>query len=305
MPRRPFSGTANVIEHIDPNAVLALPQTKNMLFQVQWQYQEGAGRWTDEFERYLDAEIRPICELARRAAEAFGGHSGMSQGRLRLLSGQSRGQHADTSGRSTTRTTMTARSTKLSSRAMGKPPHWCLSDFFRSDYESVTRRTSRCLQRRHHGPQECQRRRAREWFEADRYRDYLHLHGLALETAEAARRGTFTGRMRDGTGASPITPPADLRAICSPPGYRGIALQLRLPGVSQPRGSREDLAAATAGRHRRRIDRGVATRSRAVHLRPDLPPSRGPLFQRTLVHVQAGLRASDEVRERSPDLLLY
>jgi len=64
---------------------------------------------------------------------------------------------------------------------MGKPPYWCLSDFFKpissgvydvAAFSVVTagRRVSEV---------------AREWFAADRYQDYLHLHGLGVESAEA------------------------------------------------------------------------------------------------------------------------
>ena len=64
---------------------------------------------------------------------------------------------------------------------MGKPPYWCLSDFFKpvssGVYDvaafmivTVGRRVSEVAQ---------------EWFQDDRYKDYLHLHGLGVELAEA------------------------------------------------------------------------------------------------------------------------
>jgi 5-methyltetrahydrofolate--homocysteine methyltransferase len=63
----------------------------------------------------------------------------------------------------------------------GKPPYWCLSDFFRrstsGEYDVVAfmivtmgRRASEI---------------ARKWFAEDRYVDYLRLHGLGVEAAEA------------------------------------------------------------------------------------------------------------------------
>ena len=62
-----------------------------------------------------------------------------------------------------------------------KAPYWCISDFFRPvssgemdvvAFSLVTmgRRVSEV---------------AHEWFEANRYQDYLHLHGLGVESAEA------------------------------------------------------------------------------------------------------------------------
>ena len=64
---------------------------------------------------------------------------------------------------------------------MGKPPYWCLSDFFKpiSGGQCDVAALMVCTAGRRVSEV------AREWFEADRYKDYLHLHGLGVELAEA------------------------------------------------------------------------------------------------------------------------
>ena len=64
---------------------------------------------------------------------------------------------------------------------MGKPPYWCISDFFKptsSGEHDVVAFSIVTAGRRVSDV-------AREWFAADRYQDYLHLHGLGVELAEA------------------------------------------------------------------------------------------------------------------------
>ena len=64
---------------------------------------------------------------------------------------------------------------------MGKPPYWCLSDFFRPVAGDVFDVAAFSLVTAGRRVSEV----ARRWFKEDRYRDYLHLHGLGVEMAEA------------------------------------------------------------------------------------------------------------------------
>ena len=172
IPEPPFWGS-RVIENIDPKAALAY-LNDNMIFQVQWGYRKNR-RSPEEFKRYIDAEVRPILRdlLDRCAAEdilklqsIYGFWPAQSDGdTLILFDPDDRDQEL----------------ARFDFPRMGKPPYWCLSDFFKpisGDQFDVAalmvctagRRVSEV---------------AHDWFEADRYKDYLHLHGLGVELAEA------------------------------------------------------------------------------------------------------------------------
>jgi len=172
VPEPPFWGS-RVVEHLEPRAVAAY-LNENMLFQVQWQYRKNR-RSPEDFARYINDEVRPVLRdlLAHCEAEKilqpqaiYGFWPAQSDGdRLMIFDPDNRDR-------------------KLKSfefPRMGKPPYWCLSDFFKSEdsgeYDvaafmivTMGRRVSEV---------------AREWFQADRYQDYLHLHGLGVEMAEA------------------------------------------------------------------------------------------------------------------------
>jgi 5-methyltetrahydrofolate--homocysteine methyltransferase len=172
VPQPPFWGT-RVIEHIEPKAALAY-LNENMIFQVQWQYRKNR-RSPEEFERFINDEVRPIlrdllvqCEQEDilQPQAIYGFWPAQSDGDcLHVYDPDDREKILAT----------------FEFPRMGKPPYWCLSDFFKSvstgtydvaAFSIVTagRRVSDV---------------ARAWFEADRYRDYLHLHGLGVELAEA------------------------------------------------------------------------------------------------------------------------
>jgi len=172
VPEPPFWGS-RVVEHLEPRAVAAY-LNENMLFQVQWQYRKNR-RSPEEFARYINDEVRPILRelLAHCEAEKilqpqaiYGFWPAQSDGdRLTIYDPDNRDRKLKT----------------FEFPRMGKPPYWCLSDFFKSEESgehdvaafmivTMGRRVSDV---------------AREWFAADRYQDYLHLHGLGVEMAEA------------------------------------------------------------------------------------------------------------------------
>jgi 5-methyltetrahydrofolate--homocysteine methyltransferase len=141
------------------------------LFQFQWGYRRK-GKSTREHERFVAEEVRPLYHaLAKRCADerilvpaaAYGFWRCVPEGNtLVLLDPASESKEI-------------ARFTFP--RQKGKK-HLCISDFFRSDgtpdvialqVVTVGQRASDV---------------AREWFAADRYQDYLHLHGLSVELAE-------------------------------------------------------------------------------------------------------------------------
>ncbi|MCH7720730.1 MAG: cobalamin-dependent protein [Planctomycetes bacterium] len=172
IPEPPFWG-ARVVERLDISAVLGF-LNENMLFQVQWQYKK-AGRSRAEYNRYVNDEVRPIYrELVQRCrAEKllqpqtiYGYWPAQSDGDELIVF------DVDDRSRELVRFEFPRRR---------KAPYWCISDFFRPvssgemdvvAFSLVTmgRRVSEV---------------AHEWFQANRYQDYLHLHGLGVESAEA------------------------------------------------------------------------------------------------------------------------
>ncbi len=172
VPQPPFWGR-RVVERIDTRAALAY-LNENMLFQVQWQYRKNR-RSPEDFKRFVNDEVRPILRRLLEQCErenilqlqaVYGFWPVQSDGDSLIV------YDPDNRDRQLT---------VFEFPRMGKPPYWCLSDFFKpvssglfdvAAFSVVTagRRVSEV---------------AREWFAQDRYQDYLHLHGLGVESAEA------------------------------------------------------------------------------------------------------------------------
>jgi 5-methyltetrahydrofolate--homocysteine methyltransferase len=172
VPQPPFWGR-RVVERIDPRAALAY-LNENMIFQVQWGFRKNR-RSPEEFQRYINDEVRPIlrrlldqCERENilKLQAAYGFWPAQADGDSLII------YDPDDRDRQLA---------VFEFPRMGKPPYWCLSDFFKpissgiydvAAFSVVTagRRVSDV---------------AREWFAQDRYQDYLYLHGLGVETAEA------------------------------------------------------------------------------------------------------------------------
>ncbi len=172
VPDPPFWGS-RVVDRIEPRAALAY-LNENMLFQVQWGYRKNR-RKPDEFKKYIDTEIRPILRKLLDQCEqedilvpqaVYGFWPTQSEGDAMIV--------YDPMDRD-------RELARFDFPRMGKPPYWCLSDFAKpissGEFDVIAmmivtagRRVSDV---------------AREWFAADRYVDYLHLHGLGVELAEA------------------------------------------------------------------------------------------------------------------------
>jgi 5-methyltetrahydrofolate--homocysteine methyltransferase len=176
IPRPPFWGS-RVIERIDLQTVMPYINEK-MLFGVQWQYTPG-GRKRDEYEAFIKNEVRPIFhELAKRCAQekilapqaVYGYWPCNSEGDELIV------YEAPSSGEPTRREIM-----RFSFPRQHEAPYWCLADFWKPvdtgqidvvafHLVTVGRAASDV---------------ARQWFEKNLFRDYLHLHGLGVESAEA------------------------------------------------------------------------------------------------------------------------
>jgi 5-methyltetrahydrofolate--homocysteine methyltransferase len=166
----PFWG-ARVIE-AHPNAIVPLVNERS-LYQFQWGFRKQ-GRSLDEFLGWAKQELRPVLRrmLALCAEQdilrpqaAYGYWMAAGQGNDLII--------FDTDG-----------STELARFAMPRQPREdgeCIADFFR-DVDDAQRDVIG-LQVVTVGQKASDV--ARLWFEDNRYQDYLYLHGLSVEMAEA------------------------------------------------------------------------------------------------------------------------
>jgi 5-methyltetrahydrofolate--homocysteine methyltransferase len=171
VPVPPFWG-ARVVAHVPVRALLPF-LNERMLYQFHWGYRKD-GRTLDEYKAWARTELRPILDrlLDRVIADdilrpqaVYGYWPCAADGNDVIL-------FAEDGRQPLARFTFPRQS-----RAGGL----CIADFFRDVSEDVRdvigvqvvtigRRASDV---------------ARDWFAADRYQDYLYLHGLSVEMAEA------------------------------------------------------------------------------------------------------------------------
>ncbi len=168
-PAPPFLGP-RLIEGISLQTVLPFINEVT-LFQFQWGYRRK-GKPAREYEKWIAQEVRPrYHELAKRCAReeilapkaAYGFWRCVPEGNTLVL------LHPEDDAREVARFAFP--------RQRGKK-NLCISDFFRDDGEPDVV----ALQVVTVGQQASET--ARAWFAADRYQDYLHLHGLSVEAAE-------------------------------------------------------------------------------------------------------------------------
>ncbi|GJM24029.1 MAG: methionine synthase [Phycisphaerae bacterium] len=172
IPTPPFWG-AKLVEHIPLKTVLGYMNEK-MLFGVQWQYQRGK-MTREEHDQFVKTEVRGIyrdlvakCEsqniLSPKAVYGF--WPCMAEGDSLLVFDP----------KNTERELC-----RFEFPRQRKAPYWCLSDFFRPTSSGEMDVVAFSVVTVGHEVTDV----ALEWFNNDRYRDYLHLHGLGVETAEA------------------------------------------------------------------------------------------------------------------------
>ncbi|MFH0980737.1 MAG: methionine synthase [Planctomycetota bacterium] len=172
IPKPPF-WSSRVIERVPLSAIIPYLNEK-MLFNIQWQYHRGT-RAREEFDRFIETEVRPIFRELVRKCEAddiicpqtvYGYWPAQADGNALIVYDPQ---------------DQTRQRARFEFPRQYKDPYWCISDFFRSVEQgemdvvafsvvTVGRRVAEV---------------AHEWFAANRYRDYLHLHGLGVESAEA------------------------------------------------------------------------------------------------------------------------
>ncbi len=211
VPTPPFWG-ARVVDKIALRAALGY-LNEVMLFQVQWGFRKR-GRSKDEFKRYIDREVRPIYrELVARCERdeilqpqaVYGYWPCHSDGNDLIIYAPDAalpsvltGSAGVTAPEPTSSPSSLRRSvsSSLSSGAVAAPlrelvrftfprqrsaPHRCLSDFWRPVGSGVVDVVAFHIVTAGRRVSEV----AREWFAANDYQQYLFLHGLGVETAEA------------------------------------------------------------------------------------------------------------------------
>ncbi|MDP6409881.1 MAG: vitamin B12 dependent-methionine synthase activation domain-containing protein, partial [Planctomycetota bacterium] len=169
-PAAPFLGH-RLIEAVSLQSVMSYINEKT-LFHFQWGYRRK-NRSVEAHRRFTDEHVRPIYHaLMKRCAEegilqpraAYGYWPCSPEGDALVLF------DPDGSGREVARFGFPRQSGKKS---------LCISDFFHADNGTPD---TVALQVVTVGQQASET--ARSWFAEDRYQDYLHLHGLSVETAE-------------------------------------------------------------------------------------------------------------------------
>src|ERR1700722_12449531 len=171
VPTPPFWG-AKVLERV-PVKTIAPYLNERMLYQFQWGFRKD-GRSLDEFKKWARTELRPILSRVMDQAireeilqpqASYGYWKAAAEGNAVIL--------FDDSGRREV--------ARFDFPRQNKDGGLCIADFFRDVNDSE--RDVIGLQVVTMGQRASEA--AREWFAADRYQDYLYLHGLSVEMAEA------------------------------------------------------------------------------------------------------------------------
>ncbi len=180
VPRPPFWG-ARVLEHIPLKAPLAF-LNETMLFQVQWGFRKKR-RQSDEWQRYVDAEIRPIyrdlvqrCEdeqiLQPQAVYGYWPCNSDGDDLIIFAPPPTDLDRPELHGHELAR---------FKFPRQKKHPYWCLSDFWRPIRFGIVDVCALMIVTAGQRVSEV----ARQWFEQNDYQQYLFLHGLGVEVAEA------------------------------------------------------------------------------------------------------------------------
>jgi 5-methyltetrahydrofolate--homocysteine methyltransferase len=180
VPRPPFWG-ARVLEQVPIKAPLGYIN-ETMLFQVQWGFRKKR-RAAAEWQAYIDREIRPILRnlVERCQAEeiikpqaVYGYWPCNADGNDLIV--------FDPPPKDLDRPELHGHEiARFTFPRQKKSPYWCLSDFWRPIEDGVVDVCAFSLVTAGSTVSEI----ARQWFEENKYQDYLFLHGLGVELAEA------------------------------------------------------------------------------------------------------------------------
>ena len=264
VPTPPFLGP-RVIDNVPVRALLPY-LNEQMVYQFHWGY-EKQGRRLEEFLRWAGKELRPV--LADLVAEAEAGHVFAPKAAYGYWPAAAQGNDVllfapDDPGREVARFALPRQR---------KEGGLCIADFLR-DVDGGERDVLG-LQVVTVGQKASEV--ARAWFAADRYQDYVRLHGLGVELAEALAEYVHSKiRAELGFGHEDAR---EMRELLKQ-GYRGSRYSFGYPACPKPRRPGAAPGAAGCGRDRRRDVRRVPALARAVDLGHRAAPSAGALLQR-------------------------
>jgi 5-methyltetrahydrofolate--homocysteine methyltransferase len=171
VPVPPFWGARTVARV--PVKALVPYLNERMLYQFHWGFRKD-GRTLDEFKLWAHKELRPILQRILEAAiqqdilvpqAAYGFWKCAAEGNDVILFGEDG----------------TSELARFSFPRQSREGGLCIADFFRDVADNE--RDVIGLQVVTMGPRASEA--AREWFGENRYQDYLYLHGLSVEMAEA------------------------------------------------------------------------------------------------------------------------
>lgn len=172
VPKPPFWG-AKIVDSIPVKALIPY-LNEQMLFTFHWGFKK-AGKSLDEYWKWVDTDVRPIlkrlldeCERENilQPKAAYGFYKCASSGNSLLI--------FDESGKKQVG--------QLDLPRQDKDGGICVADFFRD--VDAGERDVLAMQVVTAGQTVADV--ARQWFESNRYQDYLYLHGLGVEIAESA-----------------------------------------------------------------------------------------------------------------------
>ena len=170
-PRPPFLGS-RIIEHVDVKALVPY-LNDNMLYQFHWGYKKN-GKRLDEFLAWARKELRPVLtDLVRESEEerifapqaAYGYFNAAAEGNTIILFDEDGEREL----------------CRFELPRQDKEGGLCIADFVKDVRDN--QRDVIALQVVTVGQHASEV--ARDWFRADRYQDYVRLHGLGVELAEA------------------------------------------------------------------------------------------------------------------------
>ncbi|HKR18866.1 MAG TPA: methionine synthase [Stellaceae bacterium] len=171
VPQPPFWGPRTIARV--PLKTIAPYLNERMLYQFHWGYRKQ-GRTLDEFKAWAKQELRPVLnELFERVAKedilvpqaTYGYWPCASAGDELVLYDPDSGNEV----------------ARFSFPRQNKPGGLCIADFFRDITANERDVVALQVVTMGRGASEV----ARQWFADNRYKDYLYLHGLSVEMAEA------------------------------------------------------------------------------------------------------------------------
>ncbi len=286
-PVPPFFGT-RVVQEI-PVEQLFPYVDEVALFRGQWQFKTG-NKTRDDFREWTEETVRPIYDrIKEKVRELRVLHPAVVYGYFPVRADKNDliVYEIDPQGRPTEKE-------KLRFHFPRQPDkkRWCLSDFFRPRPSDSSLLTSdfpfdvaafTCVTMG--SDMSIYENKLRE---AGDYTEYLYMHGIGVQMAEALAE-FWHKRVRQELGIAIHDPPDHARTLLLP--LPRLPLLLRLPRLSGAGGRNQTLRAIKARTHRLRAHRKLFHHPRTIHQRPHNVPPPGQIFQRRINSLESIMNA--------------